>query len=302
MIVDATINSKKYKIPAISSIPIYLVLIYGVLFCFHEVAYTYFRNLYDLILFSPALIVMAVLICTIFMMRVVDRKPFLDLGFAWKGYQKDVFLGFLTALFLLGVGMAICLLTNSVDIVSVAWHPGELSLYFLFFILVAFTEEIVFRGYILRRMLDTRMNHWCSLLISSLLFATIHISNDGFNWLAFISLLMAGVILGLSYIYTRNLWFPISLHLFWNWIQGPILGFEVSGIMLDGSLIKQMRPVDNLINGGAFGFEGSLLCIILIVIATFMIGYYYRMQRDTQAEIENTLTLLEKEVDEESSN
>ena len=74
-----------------------------------------------------------------------------------------------------------------------------------------------------------------------------------------------------SYIYTRNLCFPIALHWFWNWIQGPVLGYEVSGNKFCNGLLALRLPEANLINGGAFGFEGSILCTVLMVVGTGLI-------------------------------
>lgn len=84
--------------------------------------------------------------------------------------------------------------------------------------------------------------------------------------LPFINILLAGLLLGFMYIYTRNLWFPISLHLFWNWLQGPVLGFEVSGADFDKTLLTLNLPTKSILNGGDFGFEGSIICTALIAI------------------------------------
>ena len=89
--------------------------------------------------------------------------------------------------------------------------------------------------------------------------------------LSFINILLAGVLLGSSYIYTRNLCFPIALHWFWNWIQGPVLGYEVSGNKFGESMFTLHLHEANLMNGGAFGFEGSMLCTVLMILGTGVI-------------------------------
>lgn len=122
------------------------------------------------------------------------------------------------------------------------------------------------RGYLLGRMLRTRINKFLALFISSLIFACMHLLNPHVTWLSMLNLVLAGMLLGVSYLYTRNLWFPISLHLFWNWIQGPVLGYEVSGNQFGGSLLKLQLSNQTMINGGAFGFEGSIVCTVLELI------------------------------------
>ena len=144
----------------------------------------------------------------------------------------------------------------------------------VFFLLVALFEEILMRGYILGRLLHTRMNKFLSLFISSALFALLHIFNPEIDFLPMLNLLLAGMLLGASYLYTKNLCFPISLHLFWNWIQGPVLGYEVSGNNFISSMLTLHLPEDNVLNGGAFGFEGSLICTVLMIVLTILIVWW----------------------------
>ena len=91
---------------------------------------------------------------------------------------------------------------------------------------------------------------------------------------SFFPAMLAGMLLGASYLYTRNLCFPISLHLFWNWIQGPILGYQVSGNNFTTSMLTLRMPEENVLNGGAFGFEGSLICTVLMIVFTILIVWW----------------------------
>lgn len=91
---------------------------------------------------------------------------------------------------------------------------------------------------------------------------------------------LAGVVLGLSYIYTKNLWFPIALHLSWNLFQA-LLGFKVSG-QDTYSIIEFEINEGNLLNGGAFGFEGSYLSIIAQTLTIVGIGIYYNRKETNQ--------------------
>ena len=134
-------------------------------------------------------------------------------------------------------------------------------------LMVAVSEEVAFRGFVLGRLLSAGVNRFVALFLSSALFSLMHFLNPDFSLMAFLNILLAGVLMGSTYIYTRNLWFPIALHLFWNWFQGPILGLEVSGEQYGNTLLNLNLPEENLINGGAFGFEGSILCTALISIA-----------------------------------
>jgi len=67
---------------------------------------------------------------------------------------------------------------------------------------------------------------------------------------------------------------PIALHFSWNFFQGTIFGFSVSG-NAEYSLITQTRTADTIWNGGEFGFEGSLLAVIFLTLAIAGLALYY---------------------------
>ncbi len=219
-----------------------------------------------------------VLLSAWIVLRWIDHRPFSDLGFSWRG--MDFLCGLLVILILFGVGFSVSMAMGVVTVTGFHWNTGDLACSFLFFVLVSLTEEIMVRGYVLGRLLHTRLNKFVSLGISSLLFSLMHIFNPNVAFLPLLNIFLAGLFLGASYLYTRNLWFPISLHLFWNWIQGPVLGYNVSGQAIGESALSIGMPDQNILNGGAFGFEGSAVCTVLLVIATgLIIGWYERKRR-----------------------
>lgn len=185
--------------------------------------------------------------------------------------KKDLLSGISLAIVLYAVGFGVSLLAGAVEIAGVVFNPSSLLISFVFFLLVAITEEFALRGFVLERMLQGGVNKFWALFLSATLFSLVHIANPNFDFLSFINILLAGILLGSSYIYTRNLCFPIALHWFWNWIQGPVLGYEVSGNKFCDGLLTLYLPEANLINGGAFGFEGSILCTVLMVAGTAVI-------------------------------
>ncbi len=193
--------------------------------------------------------------------------PFGDLGLSLNGRAKDIFWGTFVALAIYAVGFGILYAMGEVEIAAVHFSAYELLLSWILMLLVALTEEIAFRGFVLGHLLTTGANRFVALFLSSALFSLMHIFNPNFSLIAFLNILLAGILIGSTYIYTRNLWFAIALHLFWNWLQGPILGFEVSGGRLGGTLLSLELPEENIINGGTFGFEGSILCTALMIIA-----------------------------------
>lgn len=206
--------------------------------------------------------------------------PLSLLGMSLRGRGKDLLAGLGVAVLLYAVGFGTSLLMGTVGIASVEWVPRDLLGTLLFFLLVAVTEEVMLRGFVLGRMLSAGMNRFVALFLSSALFSAMHLFNPNFALLPFVNILLAGCLLGASFLYTRNLCFPVVLHWFWNWLQGPVLGYEVSGMDSGETLLTLRLTGSDLLTGGSFGFEGSLLCTVLLVVGTLaIIGYYERRGR-----------------------
>lgn len=206
--------------------------------------------------------------------------PLSLLGMSLRGRGKDLLAGLGVAVLLYAVGFGTSLLMGTVEIASVEWVPRDLLGTLLFFLLVAVTEEVMLRGFVLGRMLSAGMNRFVALFLSSALFSAMHLFNPNFALLPFVNILLAGCLLGASFLYTRNLCFPVVLHWFWNWLQGPVLGYEVSGMDSGETLLTLRLTGSDLLTGGSFGFEGSLLCTVLLVVGTLaIVGYYERRGR-----------------------
>lgn len=211
------------------------------------------------------------------------KLPLSLLGMSLKGRGKDLLAGLGVAVLLYAVGFGTSLLMGTVEIASVQWVPRDLLGTLLFFLLVAVTEEVMLRGFVLGRMLSAGMNRFVALFLSSALFSAMHLFNPNFALLPFVNILLAGCLLGASFLYTRNLCFPVVLHWFWNWLQGPVLGYEVSGMDSGETLLTLRLTGSDLLTGGSFGFEGSLLCTVLLVVSTLAIVAYYERRGRKEA-------------------
>lgn len=209
--------------------------------------------------------------------------PLSLLGMSLRGRGKDLLAGLGVAVLLYAVGFGTSLLMGTVEIASVQWVPRDLLGTLLFFLLVAVTEEVMLRGFVLGRMLSAGMNRFVALFLSSALFSAMHLFNPNFALLPFVNILLAGCLLGASFLYTRNLCFPVVLHWFWNWLQGPVLGYEVSGMDSGETLLTLRLTGSDLLTGGNFGFEGSLLCTVLLVVGTLAIVAYYERRGRKEA-------------------
>ncbi|MDR2026084.1 MAG: CPBP family intramembrane metalloprotease [Prevotellaceae bacterium] len=209
--------------------------------------------------------------------RYIDRRSFMSLGLQLKGYAKDILPGIATGAIIMSLGFAVLLVLNGIEVTHIRFDACKLLTWTALFVLVALNEEIFCRGYVLYNFLQST-NRYPALIFSSMIFSILHIFNPDFDLMSFVSILLAGLLLGISYIYTKNLWFPVALHFSWNFFQGPVFGFNVSGTSVY-SIINQHPEGNNILNGGEFGFEGSILSQIFIVIATVLIWRYVKKSR-----------------------
>jgi len=208
-------------------------------------------------------------------MKFVDKDPFINLGFHLKNKTKDIVFGFLVGLFIMSFGYTILLLTNELVFVKTEIDYYQILISILMFVFVAISEEVIFRGYILKNLMIS-FNKYTALIITSLLFAALHLGNPNMDLFSFFNLVLAGIFLGIAYIYTKNLWFPIALHFSWNLFQ-TLLGFKVSG-QESYSIIEFNLKENNLINGGEFGFEGSILSVMFQIVFIIVIVKYFKKE------------------------
>ena len=217
---------------------------------------------------------LSVMLCAWLFIRFIDRKPLKSIGLILKGYEKDLKLGLALGAGLIAIGFLILFILGYLSVDGFSFPVGTLILYFLLFVVVSFHEEIMMRGYVLNNLMQS-MNRYAALSISSVIFMSIHLLNPNVNFLSVVNLFLAGIVLGIYYIHKPNLWLPIGMHLTWNFFQGPIFGFEVSGIETK-SIINQSVRGNEIITGGAFGFEGSILATILIITIIVYLDKKYK--------------------------
>lgn len=213
----------------------------------------------------------------------LDRRPLSDLGFGLRGRRRDILFGASLALLLYLVGFGTSLFLGVVEVTNIYFDGGILMGSFCIFIVAALMEEVMVRGYILSRLMSC-MNKFMALCVSSFIFALMHLFNPNISFLPIFNIFLAGLMLGAAFLYTRNLWFPITLHVFWNWLQGPVLGYEVSGAKLFPSILTLHLPEKDIINGGDFGFEGSIICTVLLMATTGAIIYWFEKRSTRESE------------------
>lgn len=207
--------------------------------------------------------------------KMVEKREFLDLGLSLTGRIKDILIGILAGFLIMAIAFFILLFLNELQFLAFNFNAKSILFSSLVFIAVSIDEELLFRGYIQRNLMYS-FNDYIALLISAVLFALAHGFNPNFSYIAFIGIFFAGILLGISYLFTKNLWFPIALHFSWNLFQ-TYFGFNVSGQEFY-SIIEFQIAENNIINGGDFGFEASILSLFLQLILILVIFFHYKKQ------------------------
>ncbi len=124
-------------------------------------------------------------------------------------------------------------------------------------------EELIHRGVVFRSLEET-VGSWIALAGSALLFGLIHLQNPQATLAgAFAISVEAGLLLAAAYMLTRRLWLSIGLHMAWNYTQSAIFSGVVSGSFAQSGLLRSVTQGPDLLTGGAFGLEASVVPLIL---------------------------------------
>ena len=220
---------------------------------------------------TPWLLFLACLTVTWVFLRAEDR-PLTSIGLSLdRSWARQFLAGSLG-------GIAIILVTAALGGALGGFHLvrsadtglPQLLLGGWLFLAVALNEELLFRGYLFQR-LEQGLGPWAAQACLALLFALSHWGNPGMAgatkvW-ATVNIALASLLLGLGYLRTRSLALPFGLHLGWNWAQGCLLGFGVSGTATRGWWTPVFHSQPEWLTGGSFGLEASLPCALICAFA-----------------------------------
>jgi membrane protease YdiL (CAAX protease family) len=238
------------------------------------------------LLLTSLIISLAITLSIFIARRFLDRRTFTSLGLQGnKQALFDLLFGFALTGLMLGLIFLVEWAFGWLEVESFAWQVenfGNLIIsvltVLLIFALGSWQEELLSRGYWLQN-LSEGLNRSLGVLLSSAIFALVHVLNPNLSWLAFVGLFLSGLFLAYGYLRTNQLWLPIGLHLGWNFFEGTVFGFPVSGQYFY-QLIRQSVSGPELITGGAFGPEAGLILIPILLLGTAGI-YLYTLGRDT---------------------
>lgn len=211
-------------------------------------------------------------------LRFAEHRPLASIGL--RGRRADLLIGIGIAFLILLVDVVVMAATGQVRFhwsgVGPAALAGVLALLALFAIQGS-AEEAAVRGYLMQTV-AARWGVWAGLVAQAVVFAVLHGSNPGVTPVALGNVAAFGLMLGLLVLWRGNLWAAMGFHAVWNWAQGPVLGFDVSGLGFGGSVITQTPIAGSSVNltGGPFGAEGSLVTLAVLVLIIGALGWAWR--------------------------
>ena len=215
-----------------------------------------------------------ILFLFMFWVKVIEKNALSSLGFVKRNWLKYLAWGILLSLLQMGV-IALVYQVSGIG----SFVLNELSLEPLLFILGLFpfwllqggTEEVATRGWLLTR-IAARSNLPLAIAISSSLFGFLHLGNSGVTFLSVLNIVLDGVLAGLLLVYTDSIWLVVAQHGTWNYVQGNLLGFQVSGTGADASIFRfTMGSGPDWLTGGAFGAEGSIITTLVLLLSIVIV-------------------------------
>ncbi len=204
-----------------------------------------------------------------------DRRPFEEFGLqrqiGWKGeFVEGLALGLTAMLLIWLVGWVFGIYTFE----GFGWNRSavrpwlaSIGSYFVLMVAVGFYEELWTRGYQMK-VLAEGLHGWkisasvavsVSVIITSIVFGLLHAGNPNASWVSTLNVSLAGVMLALPYVFTGRLWLSIGLHFSWNFAQGAVFGFPVSGTVSRSSIIQTTQSGASWITGAEFGPEAGVM-------------------------------------------
>jgi len=214
----------------------------------------------------------------------LNKRSFTSLGLKRdRRVMVDLLAGILITFIMMGLIFAAMAWFGWLRFDNFAWRVdplivvlGQLLVFFIAFVLVGWQEELLSRGYHLQT-LASGMNLFWGVVLSSVIFGVLHLVNPNATWVSAAGIFFAGLFLALGYLRTGQLWLSIGLHIGWNFFEGVVFGFPVSGIRTY-PLMRIHVTGPEIWTGGAFGPEAGLIILPAMVVGATLIFLYTKLR------------------------
>jgi len=225
--------------------------------------------------------------------RFLDHRSLAGLGLAISPRTlRDLAVGAGIGAIMMALLFVSNLLLGWIAIDGFAWShdsPQAIAINLLGFLavylLVAWNEELMSRGYHLQT-IASGMNMLWAVILSSAVFGMMHLLNSNGSWAGAVGCTLAGVLLCFAYVRSGQLWLGIGLHTTWNFFEGVVFGFPVSGLN-NYRLVRIAIHGPQAWTGGPFGPEAGWLIVPIIAVGAALIHAYGGRNRSPDAPTTN---------------
>jgi len=226
--------------------------------------------------FSPAWLILVfgpVYLIVWFWLWLFEKRSLVTVGFERGQMLQKYGRGLIIGLLLFGATLAVLAIFDAVSIENgarQALKPGTIVSALLIFagwMVQGGAEEVLSRGFLLP-IVGIRFGTIIGIIVSSLIFALLHLLNPGISTLAILNLLLFSLFAALFALYDSGLWGICAMHGMWNWAQGNLFGLHVSGMDSSSATIFDFATDGpDWLTGGEFGPEGGVA-----VTAVYLVG------------------------------
>ncbi|MEI7557162.1 CPBP family intramembrane glutamic endopeptidase [Candidatus Chlorohelix sp.] len=220
-----------------------------------------------------ALVLLVGSVTAVFVSQRVARGHFiLDLGLRlYTAVPVDIILGILLGPLLFALVYFFerstgFMLSNT----GPNYDAGQILQWVAIFLCVAIAEELVVRGYILQA-INLTWGGVAAVVASSVFWGLSHLLNPHGSILAAVNIALAGLVFAYAYMITGRLWLPIAFNFSWNFAQGVIFGFPVSGFTVSSPVLQPLVDGPDSVTGGSFGPEGGLVGMVALLAAALLL-------------------------------
>ncbi len=205
--------------------------------------------------------------------RMVDQRGWTFVGLGAKSWRRDsiVWSAVLGAL-AIAVPCAVLLVVGWLQVVpsSAGSSLGAALVTLAVLVPASLWEELFVRGDAFA-LVRERLGPLPAIGMTSLLFAMMHLLNDGASLRVFVIVIVAGLFLGFIRETTGSLYAAWAAHLSWNAVLVALLHAPVSGLMMAAPDYRLVDTGPDWATGGAWGPEGGVFAAAGLVAAIWYV-------------------------------
>lgn len=217
--------------------------------------------------------------------RFLDKRSFASLGLALNAKAlMDIAAGITITFLMMSLIYSVEYALGWIKFEGFAWQAEPTSdiikgvlAFVVIFIMTAWNEELLARGYHLQTIASGSNTAW-GVVLSSVIFGILHLANPNATWVATIGIFAAGLFFAYGYTRTMRLWLPMGLHFGWNFFEGVVFGFPVSGLDVY-RLTRHQVTGPAAWSGGPFGPEAGLIMVPALAIGFVLVHLYTKFRQ-----------------------